>query len=236
MRSATLTLAALAAAALLAAPGPARAQPSPKRGSIELGAGNYTPDVDSGFAKPGPYEQVFGGGKGWMFRAGMGYALYSGVGVVEAGFRSGYFRRSGKGIVDVSGTDVRSGDKTTFNIIPTSLTLTYRFDWMAEQWHVPLAPYARLAAERYNWWVTDGRGKSVESGATNGWSWTAGVALLLDVIDPGSARDLDRETGLNHTYLFFDVTQAKVDDFGSKKSWDLSNKDLAMAGGLMFVF
>jgi hypothetical protein len=41
---------------------------------------------------------------------------------------------------------------------------------------------------------------------------------------------------VNHTYLFFDVTKSKVDDFGGSKSWDLSDEKVSLAGGLMFVF
>ena len=41
---------------------------------------------------------------------------------------------------------------------------------------------------------------------------------------------------MNHTYLFFDVTHAQVDDFGSSKSWDLSTKGVSLQGGLMLVF
>ncbi len=36
--------------------------------------------------------------------------------------------------------------------------------------------------------------------------------------------------------LFFDVTKSKIDDFGSKKIWDLSDERLSLAGGLMLVF
>ena len=120
--------------------------------------------------------------------------------------------------MDAGGTLTPSGDETKINIVPTSLTLTYRFDWLAERYGIPLAPYGRFAFERYNWWVTDGKGDWAKEGGTNGWSATGGLALLLDFIEPGAARTLDRETGVNHTYLFFDVTKSKVDDFGSKRA------------------
>ncbi len=228
--------ATLLALALAAAPAAARAQPSPRIGSFELGAGTYRPDIDSGFTAPGPYQQVFGSGRGWMFRAGVSRALYNQVGSLEVGFRTGWFREEGKGLVDSGGTLTPSGDDTKLNIVPTSLTLTYRFDWLAERHGIPFAPYGRVAFERYNWWVTDGKGDWAKEGATQGWSVTGGIAFLLDVIEPGAARTLDRETGVNHTYLFFDVTKSKVDDFGSSKSWDLSDEEVSLSGGLLFVF
>jgi hypothetical protein len=44
------------------------------------------------------------------------------------------------------------------------------------------------------------------------------------------------DTGINHTYAFFDVTDTHVDDFGSSSSWDLSDEVLSLGFGLMFVF
>lgn len=227
---------ALLVAVLAAAPAAGLAQPSPRRGSFELGAGTYRPDVDAGLAAPGPYEQVFGTSRGWMLRAGVSRALYTKVGSLELGLRTGWFRDSGKGLIESDGGLVESGDETTFNVIPTSVTLTYRFDWLVERYGIPFAPYGRVALERFNWWVTDGRDEWAKEGATNGWSATGGLAFLLDFLEPGAARTLDRETGVNHTYLFFDVTTTHVDDFGSSSSWDLSDEELSLSGGLLFVF
>jgi len=132
---------------------------------------------------------------------------------------------------------VPSGDDTRLSLVPTSAMVTVRFDWLAERYRfVPFSFYGRAAFERYNWWVTDGDGDWTENGATNGWSVTAGAALLLDAFDPSLARELDNDTGVNHTYLFFDVTHAAVDDFGSSKSWDLSTDGVSLQGGLMLVF
>jgi hypothetical protein len=226
----------LAALLVLLAATPAAAE-SRRRGSFELGAGTYRPDVDSDFTpRPGPYERIFGTGRGWAFRAGAARAIYTGVGALELGVATGFFEDEGKGLIASPDGLVRSGDDTSLRIVPTSLTLTYRFDWLATRHGIPLAFYARGALERYNWWVTDGGGDWAEKGATHGWSATGGVAFLLDFIDAGLARELDTDTGVNDTWLFFDVTTTKVDDFGSSKSWDLSGEELSLSGGLMFVF
>jgi hypothetical protein len=229
----------LAVALFLAAlPVNGRAE-SPRWGSFELGAGRYRPNID---AQPGltalPFEDIFGTGRGWMFRAGISRALFTYPGSLEVGVRTGFYRASGNGRQVVNGviTDVSSGDPTTFNIIPTSLTLTYRFDLLAERYRVPLAPYGRVALERYNWWVTGGSGGTAKSGATNGYSATGGIALLVDFFDPGLARELDEDTGINHTYLFLDVTKSWVKNFGSSTSWDLSDDKVSLAFGMMFVF
>jgi hypothetical protein len=157
------------------------------------------------------------------------------MGTLEAGVRTGFFQANGYGQI-ATGAGGASADRTRLRIIPTSVALTYRFDLLSRRWSVPLAPYGRAALERYNWWVTNGAGKSVESGATNGWSVTGGLALLLNFFDPTLAREFDEESGVNDTYLFFEVTKSKVNDFGSSSSWDLSDEKLTLAGGLLFVF
>jgi hypothetical protein len=222
------------ALALAAAPAAAA---SPRWGSLDIGAQSYRPDIDSEFAvSPGPYETVFGGRRGWMFQLGISRALYTAVGSLELGLRTGYFQDRGRGLVARDGVTEPSGEDTTLRIVPTSVVLTYRFDWPVERHGIPLAPYARLALERYNWWVTDGRGRSRQEGATNGWSVTGGLALLLDFFDRALARELDRESGINHTYLYVELTRSDIDDFGSSRSWDLSDERFSIGAGLMFVF
>ena len=93
-------------------------------------------------------------------------------------------------------------------MIPTSLTLTYRLDIFADRYGIPLAPYGRVALRALQ--LVDQRrrtGRPAQTGATNGWSVAGGLALMLDFFDPGLARELDQDTGINHTYLFFERPQ-----------------------------
>jgi hypothetical protein len=147
--------------------------------------------------------------------------------------QAGYFSRAGYGQLP-SGEP--SADRTTFRMIPTSLTATYRFDWLADRYRIPFAPFGRLSLDRYNWWVTDGSGSTTQRGATNGWSAGGGLAFLLDVVDPGLARELDRDSGINHSYLFAEVRKTWIDDFGSSKSWSLSDNQASWSFGLLFVY
>ncbi len=228
MSRAVIALAALAAAA------PAFAE-SPRWGSFEIGAMTYRPDIDSEpMTPPDPYARAFGTGRGFMFQLAFSRALFTRAGSLEVGLRTGWFRDRGDGLL--AGTTIPSGDETTFNVVPASLSLGYRFDWAADRWNVPLAPYARVTLERFNWWVTDGSGSWQEQGATNGWSATGGVAILLDFFDPQLARELDMDTGVNSTYLYVDVTRSTVDDFGSSSSWNLSDEKVSIGFGLLFAF
>lgn len=232
----TLALSALALVLLLAAPA-ARAQAQTGRwGSLELGAGPYIPNIDHEFSGATPYRDIFRGSPAPMWRVHLAKSVWSGAGSLEVGLRTGFWSKSGHAILTAGpNAGQSSGDRTTLNILPTSLTLTYRADQIWENARIPVVPYARVALERYNWWATKGT-KWAKRGATNGWSATAGVAFMLDFLDPEAARDLDNEAGVNHTALYFDVTKSKVDDFGSKKSWDLTEKKLLWSGGLLLVF
>jgi hypothetical protein len=229
-----------AAALVLAAPALAQMeglQQSPRWGSMDLGVQAYRPNIDSEFGGTGPYEAIFGTGNGYMFTLGVSRSIFTNWGSLETGIRTGYFSKSGNSLVtDSNGNTTASGAKTALKIVPTSIALTYRFDWATERYRFPLAPYGRLAFERYNWWITKGSGGTAEKGATMGWSATGGLAFLLDFLDPDMAREFDRDSGVNHTYLFFEVQKSWIDDFGSSKSWDLSTKDLSYSAGMTFIF
>ncbi len=230
---------ALAAVLVALSPGTSSAD-SGRYGSFELQLTGFRPRIDAEFGGTGPYAAVFGSRRGWMIRADAARSLFVDYGSLELGLGLGYFEQYGKGLLP-DGT--RSGDTTSFKMIPTRASLTYRLDWLAERYLVPLAPYGRLSLERYNWWVNNGAGNVATTGgrsgygATNGWSASAGLALLLDFFDRGLAREMDRDTGINHTYLFVDLTKSSIADFGSKASWDLSDtRSVSVAGGLLFVF
>ena len=231
--SARRALAALAAAAMLSLPVAATAD-SPRWGTFELRVANYRPNIDAELgAADARYADTFGTKRGWFPRILVSYTLLDQFVKVDAGVGTGWFRAKGKGHF-VSGVSTESN--TTFSIVPATLALTVRVDGVAERWPIPLGVYGRAALERYNWLVTDGTGSLSEKGATNGWSVAGGVSLLLDFIDPVLAREMDADSGVNQTWLYFEVERSRVDDFGSNRSWDLSDERLTLAGGLRMVF
>jgi hypothetical protein len=235
-------LLATAALALLCAAAPALAQERlAGLGSFEFQAGQYRPMIDSEFDSATvpvtPWETSFGSSRRWMFKLHGAKAILRGYGTLELGGGIGYMSASGHGIFatgDLKGTP--SQEKTGFRLIPLSLDLTYRADPVWERLGIPVVPYARVALIRDQWWVTGAGGKASKSGATNGWSWGGGLALVLDFIDPSLARELDRDSGIKHTMLVFEVAQTSVKDFGSKTSWDLSNDGPMLTFGFLFAF
>jgi hypothetical protein len=213
---------------------------SPRWGTFELSLGAYKPNVDAEFGGGvHPWSTVFGDGRGLIFRVDASKSIFTGFGSLDVGIGAGYFQKSGKGLLE-DGT--ASADETTFKMIPLRVSLTYRFDVLALRYGIPLAPYGRFSFDRYQWWVNNGAGNTASfegkdgSGATNGYSFSGGVAFLLDFLDPGLAREMDRDTGINDTYLFVDFTKSFVSDFHSAKSWDLSDEKVTISGGILFVF
>ncbi len=238
----------LVALALVLAASAAQAE-SPRWGSFQFRLGSYRPNIDAEFkgtagcngAACTPYADLFGRGGAMMYQVEFARALASGYGALDLGVGVGWSSKTAKGFIQ--GDTTRSGDDTSLRILPLTLSLTYRFDMFASRF--PVVPYARLALERYQWWVTSGGGGTSSglpgldsgTGATNGWSGALGLAFLLDFLDPTLAREMDRDIGINNTYLFVQAGKATVDDFGSKKSWDLSpDKSVTWSGGLLFVF
>jgi hypothetical protein len=231
----------VAVTALLATSSAAAAD-SPRLGSFEFRLSGYHPSIDQEFAGRGgatPYATSFGSGRGLMFRADVARSLFTNFGTLDVGLGAGYFEKYGHGrLPDGS----QSSDSTAFKVVPIRASATYRFDYLATEYNIPLAPYARVSLERYQWWVTNGAGNTANanglsgSGATNGYSLSAGLAFLLNFLDPGVAREMDRDLGINQTYIFVDATKSFIKDFGSSRSWDLSDDSTTLAGGLLFVF
>jgi hypothetical protein len=234
-----LALAALLAAAPAAAADDLRE--SPRWGSFDLMLSGYHPKIDQEFGgQVTPYQTAFGSARGLMFRFDVAKSLFTEFGSLEAGIGAGYFERYGKGVVSTTG--LRAGDNTAFKVLPLRASLTYRFDYLAREYNIPLVPYGRASLDRYQWWVLNGAGDTASangaggSGATNGYSFSGGMAILLDFLDQGVARDMDRDVGINDTYLFVDFSKSFINDFGASRSWNLSDDRVTVSGGIMFVF
>jgi hypothetical protein len=194
---------------------------SRRLGSFEMSLSGYRPNIDSEFGGGAtlPFNAAFGGKRNLLFRVDGAYSLFVNYGSLDVGLGVGYWEKSGRGQLP---------DGTPYVL--------------ATRYSIPFMPYARVSLDRYQWWVLNGSGGTANaggragSGATNGYSFGGGLAFLLNFIDPTLARDMDRNTGINQTYIFVDVTKSFISDFGSAGSWSLSDDRITIAGGLLFVF
>jgi len=213
---------------------------SPQHWAIELRFGPYLPEIDSEFAgaENPPYQTYFGNKPKVMFQLEVDYQFTHVFGSAAVGLQAGYFSKSGKA-KDIKGEP--SGDSTTLLVVPLAVQLVYRMDEAALRLDIPLVPYVKAGLSYSMWRITDANGDTARSesgqagkGGTPGWQAAAGIALLLDFIDPASARALDAETGVNHTYVFAEVARYEASGLGRKKALHLG--DTTWVVGLMFEF
>jgi len=218
---------------------------SPRTMALEFHIGPYLPNVDSGLSNGAtPHRTTFGDSTRLLYQLELDYDVLQKFGTLAVGAGVGYFNESAKSFVAATSglsTDTRSADETKLRLIPVSLLAVYRFDVAAQRWRVPLVPYAKLGLNYTFWRITDGNGEVAElaqggrgSGGTLGWQATFGLALELDGLDPGSMRELDSDSGLNHVYVFCDYSH--IDASGLGMGHRLHVGDDTWSAGLMVEF
>jgi hypothetical protein len=218
---------------------------SPRTMALEFHLGPYLPDVDSGLANGAtPHRTTFGDSTHLLYQLEIDYEVLQSFGTLAVGGSVGYFTESAKAFVagaNGSSTDTRSADDTSMRLIPFSVLVVYRFDVLAARWQVPLVPYAKAGLNYSFWRITDGNGEVATltqggrgSGGTLGWQASVGLALQLDGLDPGSMRELDSDSGLNHVYAFWDWSH--IDASGLGMSHRLHVGDDTWSAGLLVEF
>jgi hypothetical protein len=223
---------------------------SPQAWAVELRFGPYRPDVDSEFSGPNkPYTDFFGDGSSFLFTMEVDRQLWHGFGSFAIGASLGYFSDSAKSCLPGSCAMRSAADESSINIIPFTLVGVYRFDVPALKLNIPLVPYGKFGLAYDLWWITNGAGDTANftspadpncksgcdaHGGTLGYVAAAGLALMLDWLDPGSAVSLDSELGINHTYFFFELYSVVANGLG--QSHALHVGDTTWAAGLAFEF
>jgi hypothetical protein len=221
---------------------------SAKRFALELRFGPYSPDIDSEF-KNGqkPHETYFGNSRRLLTQLELDYQFFTRFGSAAVGLSGGYFTESAKSFFDPSAgqpAGTRSGDSTRLTLFPTALLGIYRADQLWHMFRIPLVPYGKLGLNYTFWSIYDGNDEIAKAsaggmsgkgrGGTWGWQASVGLSLVLDFIDPGSARELDSETGVNHTHIFAEWTKYAVSGLGGSDSLNVG--DSTWSAGLLFEF
>ena len=219
---------------------------SPQHFLFEMKFGPYAPQIDSEFDDAAtPFRDLFGDGKALMMSGEFDVELWRRFGTVAIGGSLGYYKNETNALLDTNSTDTipsnsttRSAGVTSITLLPLALLAIYRFDWPTERWNFPLVPFAKLGLNYTLWWVNKGDGSTAEfagekaTGGTLGWQFNGGASLLLDVLDPQSAKTLDLELGINHTYLFFEFIMTK--GFGPSNALHVG--DTTWNAGIAFEF
>jgi hypothetical protein len=220
--------------------GEGHAYRSPQHFAFELTFGPYRPDVDSEFnGLRDPYQQYFGSGHDLLTRVEFDYQFWNRYGSIGAGLGIGYFSVTGNSPIAVSGQP--SGDSSTLKVIPLSLSAVYRFDYFLDRNNIPLVPFAKLGLDWAYWQITDGAGNIADDGmgghgrgGTLGWHVAAGLALVLDFLDPDAAHDFDQDLGVNHTAITFEYFHADISGLGESNRLHVGDNDWTL--GLLLEF
>jgi hypothetical protein len=189
---------------------------SPRAWNFELRFGPYRPDVDSEFSDRGstarPYAQTFGSSRHLMAGLEIDRQVLHRGGTWAVGLGVGHYQVSAAALE--ANLSTRSGDQTTLTLIPAWLSLVYRADILRQRFHSPLVPYAKAGLD-CSFWKTSDTSEPSTDGKTFGWHAAAGLSFDLSVLDPEDAHDMDRESGVNQTAVFFEYAHASLDGFGS---------------------
>jgi hypothetical protein len=212
---------------------------SPRTTSLDLRFGYFSPQIDSEFATTNgqtPYETIFGD-SGLSKGISVDQILFDRFGDLSVGVSMSWWSMTGKARALDGGT---AQDATKLNVMPLTLDLVYRFNWVAFRYGFPLIPYAKGGLAYAFWWAYDGNdeqssytdptGKVTDAaGGVIGLHGVVGMRLLLDVFEPKAARAFDIDHGVNHSYLFVEYQRMSLNNFGDSKALDLSD-DVLMFG------
>lgn len=208
---------------------------TPRTMVLDLRFGSYRPNLDDAFTtvanQTPPYEETFSNASETMFLLNLEIIFLEQFGTLSGGLGVGFWDVEGatRRRTPQAGEDTTGADKTTLQIIPTQMQLSYRLDYWQES--IPLVPLFRVGFDYYFWEVLDDDSEvtSFEAGQpAEGGTWgthvSIGAQLYLDFLAPGSASVFDREAGVNNSYLTFEYQIAKVDDFGAADSFRLGDE------------
>ncbi len=225
----------------------AKAYHSPQNFAVEFKIGPYTPSLDAEFGGSAtPYADLFGDSSGLIYEGEFDWQIWRGFGSIGLGISLAYFGQSAAPFGDDSvggkpaSGETRVAGETSITLLPIALLAVYRFDVLANRWHIPLVPYVKAGLTYTFWWIRKGNGDvasdggSDASGGNFGWQVNLGLALRLDILEPNAAKSLDVNAGVNHSYIFFEMKHLAADGFGSAKALDVGAT--TWLAGLAFEF
>ncbi len=114
---------------------------------------------------------------------------------VELSAGLGWYQEIGNPVLRSGG---RSDDNVMLTSLPVNLSLNLRGDFLK---HQLIVPAVGMSVEAWNWRQEPTSTSERISGTKTGWSWNAGVQILLDRLDKKSASKLRVRTGIDDTYL-----------------------------------
>ncbi len=139
-----------------------------------------------------------------------------------------YWWDQGRGIAN-DGT--KTNEKYKLHMAPAELGLLYRFNFVYDQIIVPYIG----ASGVYSYFLEERLESSWKKrGAKYGIAGKAGLMILLDNAEKRASGHLERNWGINNTYLVYHFKYVILNDFEEDKGLDLSNMQHTF--GITFEF
>jgi hypothetical protein len=197
---------------------------SPEHFVLELRAGPYQPNMEGNSA----FDRYFSEDNGLLFAVELNVVALRlpDVLYLAGGGRIGSAGYDGK---TLSETDETTSEETSLTLLPLDLMVVLRVDALARKLSVPFILTGKIGYE-WNHWTTKTGGEDVHMGWSVGLAWAMQFAIDLDALDSTAARNLDEEWGINHSFLFFELTRFVPSDNS------LPIGDNTWTAGLGFVF
>ena len=188
--------------------------------AIEARFGPYRPNVDDDVTGA-PFEDTFGTKNYYAIGLEYDWQIFRipSFGTVGPGVGWSYVRFSAKA-PRADGTGL-SSQNTRLWVMPFWAVGVLRVDVLARDFQIPFVPYGKLGFTYALWSCNtgDSRCRSADGrlgrGSETGYQYALGLMLLLDWLDPESAREMDNSVGVNNSYFFGEWYGSDVNSFGS---------------------
>lgn len=173
--------------------------------AFEMRVGPYVPNFKDGLQN-GAFDSSFRGDSGLMWELELDTIAYKIPNVLDVGVGTliGWAGYSGK-LIATNGSG-RVNEATSAKIVPMAVMGVARLDILARKFDVPLLLAAKLGYQ----WTYFSTTPDFESTWSHGLRWALQAGLDLDIFEPGQARMLDEEWGINHSFILFEYYQHSV--------------------------
>jgi hypothetical protein len=185
---------------------------SPMWWAMELKAGPYIPGDTSSL------KDTFGNDRGWLLSVEVDVTVLHipKVGQLNLGLGFGWSNYEAKAR-DENGN--KTSEETKLTLYPLSALAVLRVDALARETVIPLTFAGKIGSDFVRWKSTTGK-RTDADGINVGLRWAVQAAFELDFFERQSARRMDEEWGVNHTFLLFEYFQSVTEGTGDR-TWQL---------------
>jgi hypothetical protein len=180
---------------------------SPMWFAVELKTGPYVPGTTDAA------KDTFKHDKGWLLSVELDVTLWEipKIGQLNLGGGFGWADYSGKALAVPGGGSTSEG--TSLTLYPLSALAVLRVDSLARYTVVPLTFAGKLGSDFVVWKAVKGAETNAH-GVNIGLRWAVQAAFELDFFEPQTARRMDEDFGINHTFLLFEYFQSVTQSTG----------------------